>query len=207
MRRRKEIAKKLRVKILEDRRDGLSYSEIERKRGVSSRTIADLVKGKDPKRFCQMCGEIDPEKLEEHHPDKVNRPGNTITLCGSCHAKVTREQQRLKGQNKERIPVREVPPPEQIIAPPPTPLLREPTPVMPRIPVLGNTQSLAIQPLTSDEWRFLCRILWYAVGGVSIGEAVWGKKIAWWKRLLLVGVSGFCAWKGSKLSGPPETTS
>jgi len=93
MRRRKEHAMKLRVKILQDRKDGLTYEEIQRKRGVSSRTIANLVKGKDPKRFCEQCGETDPQKLEEHHPDKVNSPSQTVTLCGSCHAKVTREQQ------------------------------------------------------------------------------------------------------------------
>ena len=65
MRRKKELMDKLRVKILQDRQNGLTYEQIQRKRGVSSRTIANLVKGKDPQRFCQRCGETDPEKLEE----------------------------------------------------------------------------------------------------------------------------------------------
>ena len=47
MRSRNELMDKLRVKILQDRKDGLTYEEIQRKRGVSSRTIANLVKGKD----------------------------------------------------------------------------------------------------------------------------------------------------------------
>jgi len=65
MRRKKELMDKLRVEILQDRQNGLTYEQIQRKRGVSSRTIANLVKGKDPQRFCQMCGETDPERLEE----------------------------------------------------------------------------------------------------------------------------------------------
>ena len=93
---------KLRVKILEDRKAGLTYEQIQRKRGVSSRTIAKLVKGKDLKRFCKMCGETDPEKLEEHHPDKENFPNYTVTLCASCHAKVTRKQMREKAKKEEK---------------------------------------------------------------------------------------------------------
>ncbi len=54
------------------------------KKGASSRTIANLVKGKDLSRFCTSCGETDAQKLEEHHSDKVNRPNQTITLCANC---------------------------------------------------------------------------------------------------------------------------
>ncbi len=100
MRRRREQAAKLKVKILEDRKAGLTYEEIQRKRGASSRTIADLIKGNDPKKFCQQCGETDPEKLQEHHPDKVNDPTRTATLCASCHSKVTREEQRERTKEK-----------------------------------------------------------------------------------------------------------
>jgi len=42
MRRRTELARQMRVRILEDRRNGLTYEEIQRKRKVSSRTIANL---------------------------------------------------------------------------------------------------------------------------------------------------------------------
>jgi len=89
MRRRSELMNKLRVKILEDYRAGLTYSEIQRRRGASSRTIANLVKGKDLRRFCQMCGETDQEKLEEHHPNKMIHPSETVTLCagkGFCYS-------------------------------------------------------------------------------------------------------------------------
>lgn len=205
MRRRNEIARKLRVKILEDRRDGLRYSDIERKRGVSSRTIANLVKGKDPKRFCQMCGETEPEKLEEHHPDKVNDPGKTVTLCASCHAKLTREQQKLKGRKPERTPMREASASQQLSAPPPAPLLQQINPTALGAPVVRQTQSVPIRPLTPEERRFLCRMIWYAVGGVSFGEAVGNKKLPWWAKLLLLGGTGFCVWKGNKLGGPAET--
>jgi phage terminase large subunit GpA-like protein len=111
MRRRTELAKKLRVKIMGDRRNGLTYEEIQQKRGVSSRTIADLVKGTDLRRFCQQCGETDPEKLEMHHPDRTNFPDDTITLCASCHSKVTREQQRQTNRGKKNRQIgREIPP-------------------------------------------------------------------------------------------------
>gem|GEM_PF-4016611 len=69
MRRRNELMDKLRVRILQDRRDGLTSEQIQVRRGASSRTIANLVKGKDPRRFCIRCGETDPQKLEQHHPD------------------------------------------------------------------------------------------------------------------------------------------
>ena len=51
MRRRKELMDKLRVKILQDRKYGLTYEQIQRKRGVSSRTIANLLKDGDPSKI------------------------------------------------------------------------------------------------------------------------------------------------------------
>ncbi|MCZ2809797.1 MAG: hypothetical protein O2V44_10625, partial [Candidatus Bathyarchaeota archaeon] len=102
MRRRNELMDKLRVRILQGRKDGLTYEQIQTKTGASSRTIANLVKGKDPRRFCIRCGETDPQKLEQHHPDRVNRPNETVTLCANCHSTVTREQQRKTNREKKK---------------------------------------------------------------------------------------------------------
>lgn len=63
MRKRKKEAEKLRVKILEGKRAGLIYEKIHQQTGASSRTIANLVKGKDISRFCTNCGQTDTEKL------------------------------------------------------------------------------------------------------------------------------------------------
>jgi len=177
MRRRKDQAAKMRVKILQDRKTGLTYGEIQRKRGVSSRTIANLVKGKDPKRFCEQCGETDPEKLEEHHPDKVNYPNKTVTLCASCHAKVTREQQRK--MNKEKKKVTGIP---KIILPLNVPSQR-------RISNPHQTIHFQPRPLTPQEKRWLGRGFLYGGGGIALGESIFDKKLPKWLRII-VGVSG-----------------
>lgn len=91
MRRPKEKIKKLRKKVVEMRAQGATYEEIRRKCGVSPSTISKWVKGRDLKKYCKICGETDPLKLEEHHPDKINRPDYTITLCANCHSKLHRE--------------------------------------------------------------------------------------------------------------------
>ncbi len=77
MRRKKEQVKKLRVKVIEDVKNGLTYEEIRRKRGVSPSTISQWTKGKDLKRYCRQCGETDPKKLEKHHPNKKESPEHT----------------------------------------------------------------------------------------------------------------------------------
>ena len=177
MRRRKKQATKLRVKILQDRKGGLTYEEIQRKRGVSSRTIANLVKEKDPKRFCEQCAETDPEKLEEHHPDKANSPNRTVTLCASCHAKVTREQQRkVMREKKKEITIPEIIPPlklsaEQRMANPP------------------QTTYSQLRPLTPQEKRWLGRGALYGGGGIALGEGIFDKRLPGWLRLLL-GIGG-----------------
>jgi len=205
MRRRTELAKKLRVKILGDRRNGLTYEEIERNRGVSSRTIANLVKGKDPKRFCGMCAETDPQKLEEHHPDRENYPNVTRTLCASCHSKVTREEQRTKRrQVQKKVVMPKVIPPQQVPAPqllpvPPRRVVRVPT-----TPPARQTETVSSRPLTSDEWRLLGRVGCYGGGGVALGEGLLNPKIPWWGRLLLFGGAAFSLWLGSKLHKPTE---
>ncbi len=205
MRRRTELAKKLRVKILGDRRNGLTYEEIQRNRGVSSRTIANLVKGKDPKRFCGMCAETDPQKLEEHHTDRENYPNVTRTLCASCHSKVTREEQRTKRrQVQKKVAMPEVIPPQQVPAAqllpvPPRTVVRVPT-----TPPVRQTETVSSRPLTPDEWRLLGRVGCYGGGGVALGEGLLNPKIPWWGRLLLFGGAAFSLWLGSKLHKPTE---
>jgi len=141
MRRRNELMDKLRVKILQDRKNGLTYEQIQRKRGVSSRTIANLVKDGDPKRFCQQCGETDPEKLEEHHPDKENFPNETVTLCSNCHSKVTRIEQRKRNREKKG----------ETIIPEITPFFNFPTAQI--VPIQPQVTHASLRPLTSQEKR------------------------------------------------------
>lgn len=205
MRRRKEQAAKIRVKILQDRKTGLTYEDIQRKRGVSSRTVAKLVKGKDPQRFCEKCGETDPEKLEEHHPDKVSCPNEMQTLCASCHAKVTREQQKKRNGEKhnkvltpEVISAQQVPNVQRTRLPKP-PIVTNAT----TLPI-RQTQAIPPRPLTSDEWRFLGKIGCYVAAGTSLGEGLCNKKLPWWARLILVGITGVPIWIASKLGRPME---
>jgi len=196
MRRRKEVMDKLRVKILEDRKAGLTYEQIQRKRGVSSRTIAKLVKGKDPKRFCQMCGETDPEKLEEHHPDKVNRPNYTITLCASCHAKVTRKQQQKRNKEKKN----------QLVIPEIVSALKVPVPqAVSTQPQVRYTPS---RPLTPQEKHWIGKGLCYGGGGIAIGEGMFDKRLPRWVRGLLIIAGIGLMYGGSKIKQdiPPEKT-
>ena len=187
MRRRKELMQKLKVKVLEDRRNGLTYAQIERKRGVSSRTIADLIAGKDPQRFCEQCGETDPGKLEQHHPDRVNQPDATVTLCASCHAEVTREQQRQRNKlRKEKSYTPEILSLSKIV-----PFETPPAPQMVSRP--------AMRPLTPQEKRLMGKVSLYSGGGVALGEAVFDHRIPWWGRLLIAGLGIGLLYGGGKL--------
>ena len=188
MRRRKEVMDKLRVKILEDRRAGLTYEQIQRKRGVSSRTIAKLVKGKDLKRFCQMCGETDPEKLEQHHPDKENFPNYTVTLCASCHAKVTRKQMREKAKEKknELMVWKNVPD-------------SNPSFLVQRLINRPQESHTHTRPLTPEEKKDLAKVLLYSLGGVATGKVLFDKNLPSWLRILLGIGAGACFYAGSKI--------
>ena len=205
MRRRTELARQMRVRILEDRRNGWTYDEIEGKRKVSSRTIANLVQGKDPKRFCGMCAETDPQKLEEHHLDRENYPNVTRTLCASCHSKVTREEQRTKRrQVQKKVVMPKVIPPQQV---PVAQLLLVPRRTVVRVPTTPparQIETVSSRPLTPDEWRLLGRVGCYGGGGVALGEGLLNPKIPWWGRLLLFGGAAFSLWLGSKLHKPTE---
>ena len=187
MRRRREQATKLRVKILEDRKAGLTYEEIERKRGVSSRTIANLVKGKDPKKYCNECGETDPEKLQEHHPDKVNDPDRTMTLCASCHSKVTREEQRKRTKKTQKN------------------LVGSETNLPDTLQIKQNPPSQAqpaytqIEPVPPEVWRWLGKYGLYSSGGIALAEAICDKRLPPWFRWFL-GISGLaCFYGGSRI--------
>ena len=68
MRRTSKSSKKTKLKIVEGKKNGMTYEEIRRKYGVSLNSISKLVKGKSLLRYCRNCGETTPEKLEEHHP-------------------------------------------------------------------------------------------------------------------------------------------
>jgi len=193
MRRRSELMNKLRVKILQDWKDGLTYKEIETKRGVSSRTIANLVGGKDLKRFCESCGQTDPEKLQEHHPDRANRPNETKTLCASCHDKITRKQQReryKKRQNNVLIPE----------------VVETTNPPMQQIMSAPSEVSHNERPLTVEEQRWLGKGLCYSIGGIALGEGAFDKKIPTWIRGLLVIGGILFLYGGSTIGGNTENT-
>jgi len=194
VRRRNELMNKLRVKILQDWKSGLTYEKIERKRGVSSRTIANLVKGKDLKRFCEMCGETDQEKLEEHHPNKTMHPNETVTLCASCHSKATRKQQKERHKEREnKVLIPEVvettnPPVQQRMSAPPE--------------VSYNNE----RPLTLEEQRWLGKGFCYSIGGVALGKGAFDKKIPGWIRGLLTIAGILFLYGGSRIGRDTEHT-
>lgn len=43
----------------------------------------------DDRRYCAVCGENDPEVLEEHHVSGIANSPVTVTLCLNHHRKVT----------------------------------------------------------------------------------------------------------------------
>lgn len=187
MRRRREQAAKLKVKILEDRKAGLTYEEIQRKRGASSRTIANLVKGNDPKKFCQQCGETDPEKLQEHHPDKVNDPSTTVTLCASCHSKLTREEQRERPKETEKDLVGSKTTVTDIVQTEQNP----PTEAQP-----GYTQ---MEPVPPEVWRWLGKYGLYSSGGIALAEAICDKRLPPWFRWFLGIGAVTCFYGGTRI--------
>lgn len=104
MRRTNRVATRTRLKILEARKKGMTYEEIRRRYGVSHNTISRLTKGKSIPRYCARCRETTPEKLEEHHPDKMNHPTETIDLCANCHSEIHRKKSRPRKQQREQNP-------------------------------------------------------------------------------------------------------
>lgn len=187
MRRRKKHMKKLRVKIIEDTKNGLTYDEIQRKRGVSSRTVANLVKGKDLKRFCKMCGETDPQKLDEHHPDKANRPNETITLCANCHAPLSRKQQPKRTGEKKTVSV----------TPKIIPSLN--TPTLQRIITQPQVSYAQWKPFTPREKRWIGRGFCYGTGGIAVCEGIFDTSLSRWLRIVLTIGGGILVYTGSRI--------
>jgi predicted transcriptional regulator len=73
MRRTEKEIRKLRLKIIELKKDGKTYEEIRRTTGASPSTIAKILKNFNG-RYCVKCGETNPDVLEEHRPDKETYP-------------------------------------------------------------------------------------------------------------------------------------
>ena len=197
MRRKKELMNKLRVKILEDRKNGLTYEEIRKKRGASPSTISKLTKGKDLARFCQKCAETDPQKLEQHHPDKERQPEYTITLCANCHSRETRKQLKKGRKMQGKVTV-----PQEVEGLPPK---RNQTSfsVSTAVPVPSSVRPANTRSLIPQEKRRLARWGLFSGGGVAAGEAVFDKRLPWWARVTLLIGSGIVFWIGGKMNPQP----
>ncbi len=90
-----------RLKLIEARKEGAVFSELQRRFGVSPNYLSKLFKGKDINKYCELCGENDPKVLERHHPDKKDRPDYTTWLCSNCHSKISREETRRRAKQKK----------------------------------------------------------------------------------------------------------
>lgn len=186
MRKHKKQVEKLRVKILEAKRAGLTYEAIHTKTGASSRTIANLVKGKDITRFCTSCGETDVQKLHEHHPDKANRPNETVTLCANCHAAVTRVQQRERNKEK-RI---------DKATPNSDPTVSVPTP--PKTVNQTQVDRTQLNDLTPQQQRWIAKGICYGAAGIAISQGLSSEEMSGWDRLLMLAVGGILLYGGIK---------
>lgn len=184
MRRKNELIKKMRVKVIEDIKNGLTYEEIRKKRGVSPSTISKWTKGKDLKRYCKSCGESDPRKLEKHHPNKKESPEHTVTLCANCHSKITRKQSSNRNRTRQSVTVPKTP---QASSP-----KAQPTPILFQSGVNPPNQVVptALKPFTPKERAEIVKWALY-IGGSIVGiEAIFDKRLGWWERLALLASAG-----------------
>jgi len=92
--------KRRRLNLIKTKKGGATFSELQRRFGVSPNYLVKLFKGKDIDKYCEHCGENDPEVLEKHHPDKENRPDYAIWLCSNCHSKITRKEAKERTTQK-----------------------------------------------------------------------------------------------------------
>lgn len=189
MRRKNRQIKKLRLKVIEDKKNGLTYKDIRKKRGVSPSTISQWTKGKDLKRYCKLCGETDPEKLEEHHPNKQRLPNHTETLCASCHSKITREQFRRKRKEKKVV---QASPPEALF---------QKSSSQSMLPQFNRDKQnplefLGKDFLTPEQAAQLARWLLFDIGGNLAGEAFSASDLHWIERLGLLILAGYAFWAG-----------
>lgn len=193
MRRKNERVKKLRVKVIEDVKSGLTYEEIRRKRGVSPSTIAKWTKGKDLKRYCHECGETDPKKLEKHHPNKKESPEHTIDLCANCHSKITRKQS--SNRNRTQQPVT-APKTTQASTP------KQPTPIPFQSGVNQPSQIVptTLRPFTPKERAEIVKGALYLGGTIVVIEAFLDKNLAGWERLALLVSAGLVFGAAGKIT-------
>ncbi|TKJ46993.1 hypothetical protein CEE34_06075 [Candidatus Aerophobetes bacterium Ae_b3a] len=196
MRRKNGQIKKLKLKVIEDRKNGLTYEDIRKKRGVCPSTVSQWTKGKDLKRYCKLCGETDPEKLEEHHPNKEKSPEYTLTLCANCHSKITRKQLSDRNKTQQSVTVSKTP---QVLPP-----KCQPTPILPQSNVNPPNQvfSTAFQPFTPKERAGIAKWALYIAGSIVGIEAIFGKGLVWWERLALLASAGFAFRTGEKITPP-----
>lgn len=94
-------------KIVELYKSGSTYSYLQKRYHISSKSISKLVKGIEVK--CAICGKLKGKThFHAHHPDRDNRPNFTIPLCPSCHAKEEAEI-RKQGRNLISTPTIKLP--------------------------------------------------------------------------------------------------
>ncbi len=193
MGRKNERVKKLRVKVIEDTKSGLTHEEVRRKRGVSPSTIAKWTKGKDLKRYCHECGETDPKKLEKHHSNKKESPEHTVNLCANCHSKITRKQ--LSSRNRTQQPVT-VPKATQDSTP------KQPTPIPFQFGVNQPNQVMPVtlRPFTPKDRAEIVKGALYLGGSIAAIEAILDEKLAWWERLARLASAGLAFRAGGRIT-------
>ena len=211
MKRTNRAATRMRLKILEARKKGMTYEEIRRRYGVSPNTISRLTKGKSIARYCARCGETTPEKLEEHHPDKVNHPTETIDLCANCHSEIHRKKPRPRKKEREQNTPTLANPSLLTVSIPTPPALSGPqqhgygfvqsTNHAPELPVDPNTLRLGLALYSMD------------LGGRGLRDALWPRQVPnsspsqeqsssldnFLSRVIDGGAGTFLLWLGVKL--------
>ena len=101
-------------KIVELYKSGSTYSYLQKRYHISSKSISKLVKGIEVK--CAICGKLKGKThFHAHHPDRDNRPNFTIPLCPSCHAKEEARLRREK-ENQSQSPLNIIMPTTENIA-------------------------------------------------------------------------------------------
>ena len=90
------------AKIVSLYKSGWSYKQLQKRYTISPNYLSKLVKDIEVK--CAACGKHKGKaRFHAFHPDRINRPNYTITLCPSCHAKEELKLQRDK-PNQSRTP-------------------------------------------------------------------------------------------------------
>jgi len=175
MRRSSRAAKELRLKIIEATKDGMTYEEIRRKYHVSPNTISKLVKGKSLNRYCAKCGETDPAKLEQHHPDKVNRPADTQTLCANCHSETHRKKARPMKREREQNPPTLANPSLSAVSILTPPALSRSQQHAYRL--AQSTNHVAKLPVDPDALRLGFALYSMDLGGRGLRDALWPRQV------------------------------